>query len=158
MRVGNQPQLAPSLVRVENPAAPEIDQIFAVIRALNDTQIGVWNPQRFGYFARGADGNFLGGVYGVIARGWLYLDGIAVVEAARGQGLGTQLLHAAEAEARQHGCHHAWLETYSFQARPFYERFGYVVFGVLDDYPIGHCRYFMQKDLSADVRRAALPR
>ena len=157
MRMVNQPQITPSLERVENPPAPEIDRIFSVIRALNDTQIGVWSPQRFGYFAHDPHGNFLGGVYGVLARGWLFLDGIAVVETAQGQGLGTRLLQAAEAEARQHGCHHAWLETYSFQARPFYERFGYTVFGVLDDYPIGHCRYFMQKDLSAGARRAASP-
>jgi hypothetical protein len=43
---------------------------------------------------------------------------------------------------------HAWLETYSFQARPFYERHGYTVFGVLDNHPIGHQRYFMQKALT----------
>ena len=32
-------------------------------------------------------------------------------------------------------------------AKPFYERAGYSVFGILEDYPPGHTRYFMRKDL-----------
>jgi hypothetical protein len=38
-----------------------------------------------------------------------------------------------------------WLDTFSFQARPFYEKLGYEVFGQLEDYPRGHSRYFLQK-------------
>jgi hypothetical protein len=40
-----------------------------------------------------------------------------------------------------------FLSTFSFQARPFYERFGYEVFGELPDYPEGHSLYFMKKML-----------
>jgi GNAT superfamily N-acetyltransferase len=144
-------ELTPRLLRIENPPPATIDEIFTVIRAHNDAQIEVWRPELFGFFARDDQGQFLGGVYGVVARGWLYLDGIAVTESARHQGLGSQLLQAAEDEARQRGCHHVWLETYSFQAKPFYERHGYTIFGTLHDYPIGHCRYFMQKTLGADT-------
>ena len=36
----------------------------------------------------------------------------------------------------------------SFQARPFYERFGYQCFGVLNDHPLGHTHYFMYKRLA----------
>jgi GNAT superfamily N-acetyltransferase len=136
-----------TIVLVENPPAPQVDQIFAAIRAYNHPWVGEWNPLRIAFFAHDPQGHFLGGIYGIIARGWFFLDGLAVSEPVRDQGLGTQLLQAAEGEARQHGCHHAWLETYSFQARPFYERHGYTVFGTLDDYPIGHSRYFMQKAL-----------
>ena len=142
---------AQRLIRIDNPPAATVDEIFAVIRAYNDTRIGVWRPESFGFFAHDDQGRFLGGVYGVVARGWLYLDGIAVAEAARRQGLASQLLQAAEEEARQRGCHHVWLETYSFQAKPFYERHGYTIFGTLNDYPIGYCRYFMQKALDADM-------
>ena len=42
-----------------------------------------------------------------------------------------------------------WLDTFSFQARRFYEKLGYVVFGELPDYPAGHSRYFLQKRLGA---------
>ena len=65
----------------------------------------------------------------------------------RGQGLGTRLLAAAEAAARGRGCHDVWLDTFSFQALPFYEQHGYVVFGTLENYPTGHERYFVRKSL-----------
>jgi GNAT superfamily N-acetyltransferase len=38
----------------------------------------------------------------------------------------------AEAYARSRGAVGATVETHSFQARPFYERLGYQVFGTLD--------------------------
>jgi hypothetical protein len=33
----------------------------------------------------------------------------------------------------------------SWQALAFYERQGYTVFGVLDDFPPGHRKYFLAK-------------
>ena len=139
------------LVVTENPLPADVDAIFAIIRAYNDVHIDVWRPQRFGIFVRDDKDRFVGGIYLVLARGWMYLDGLAVVEVARHQGIGSRLLNAAENQARQRDCHHAWLETYSFQARPFYEHHGYRVFGVLNDHPIGHQRYFMQKSLRPEV-------
>lgn len=65
----------------------------------------------------------------------------------RGQGYGTKLMAAAEAEARRRGCRDAYLDTFSFQARPFYERCGYEVFGTLEDFPTGHQRFVMRKSL-----------
>ena len=70
-----------------------------------------------------------------------------IPEDLRRDGLGASLLAQAEREARARGCHGAWLDTYSFQARGFYERQGYSVFGRIDDYPPGHCRYFLSKRL-----------
>lgn len=135
------------LIIVENPSPADVDTIFAIIRAYNDARIDVWRPERLGIFVRDAQEQIVGGIYIILARGWMYLDGLAVTETVRHQGLGSRLLTRAENEARQRGCHHAWLETYSFQAKPFYERHGYHVFGLLDDYPMGHERYFMQKSL-----------
>ncbi len=40
---------------------------------------------------------------------------------------------------------HAHLDTFSFQARGFYEALGYEVFGRLEEYPPGHERYFLRK-------------
>jgi len=140
-----------TLVIVENPPPADVDAIFAIIRAYNDAHIDIWRPRRLGIFVRDAQNRFLGGIYIVLARGWMYLDGVAVVEAARHQGLGSRLLSVAENEARKRDCHHAWLETYSFQAKPFYEQHGYCVFGVLNDHPIGHQRYFMQKSLIGET-------
>jgi hypothetical protein len=51
----------------------------------------------------------------------------------------------------QRGCQYVWLDTYSFQARPFYEKLGYRVFGQLPDHPPGHTRFFMFKTLRNDA-------
>jgi len=40
------------------------------------------------------------------------------------------------------------IDTMDFQALPFYERHGYSVFGVLDDMPRGHQRFFLKKALA----------
>jgi hypothetical protein len=53
----------------------------------------------------------------------------------------------AEAEAVQRGCRAVALDTFSFQARGFYERLGYSVFGVLNDCPPGHSRFYLTKRL-----------
>jgi len=62
--------------------------------------------------------------------------------------VGRALLRAAEREATGRGCRHVYLDTFDYQARPFYEREGYTVFGVQEDYPPGHRRFFMQKALA----------
>ena len=57
----------------------------------------------------------------------------------------------AYAEAERRGCRTAWLDTYDFQARPFYERHGYVMFAEFDDLPGGHRRWFMKKRLGGSA-------
>jgi GNAT superfamily N-acetyltransferase len=87
------------------------------------------------------------GLVGHTYHGWLHVSCLWTSEAYRNRGIGTELMDRAEAEAHQRGCHHAHLTTLEFQARTFYERRGYSVFGVLDDYPRPYKRYFMQKEL-----------
>ena len=53
---------------------------------------------------------------------------------------------AAEAEAIRLGCVGVWLDTFSFQARGFYEKLGYTLFGTIDDYPPGESRFFLSAD------------
>jgi len=43
---------------------------------------------------------------------------------------------------------YAGAAPFSFQARGFYEKVGYTVFGRLDDCPPGHSRFYMQKPLT----------
>ncbi|GET35341.1 putative N-acetylmannosamine-6-phosphate epimerase superfamily protein [Microseira wollei NIES-4236] len=48
----------------------------------------------------------------------------------------------AESEAKKRGCHHCYLDKFSFQALGFYQKLGYQIFGILQDFPPGHQRYF----------------
>ena len=79
---------------------------------------------------------------------WLLIDNIWVSEQLRGQDLGSKILKHLESAAVARGCKFALLDTLNFQARPFYERFGYKVQWVQNNYPKDGCKYFMVKELS----------
>ncbi|MGC4083200.1 MAG: GNAT family N-acetyltransferase [Vicinamibacterales bacterium] len=96
-----------------------------------------------------AEGRVVGGLWGHTAYDWLFVALLVVPEPLRGRGVGTELVRRAEREALERGCHGAWLDTFEFQARGFYERLGYSCFGELADYPRGSGRYFMKKVLAA---------
>jgi len=100
------------------------------------------------YFLRGEGDEVLGGLIGYIWGGWLHVQVLWVAQAARGGGHARDMMLAAERYAIERGCRHAHLETFSFQARPFYEKLGYSVFGELKDYPPGHTEFFMKKTLT----------
>jgi GNAT superfamily N-acetyltransferase len=90
-------------------------------------------------------GEVLGGLWGDTMFSYLHVDLVFVPESLRRAGLGRRLMSDAEGEAIRRGCRGAWLDTYSFQARGFYERLGYSVFGTIEDYPPGHSRIFLKK-------------
>ena len=102
-------------------------------------------------FARDADGRIVGGARGTTNWNWLHIGLMWVSEAQRGRGLGRRIITAMETAGRERGCLRAHLDTFSYQARPFYEKLGYEVFAVLDDYPPGHQRFFLRKTLVPDA-------
>ena len=137
-------------IRIEIDAAPSADDVAAVrdgLRAYNSTQVGVSDWGEFAVFLRDAAGSIVGGLLAETGKGWLHVSILWVSDQARGRGYGSELLTAAELEALRRGCHSVYLDTFSFQARPFYERHGYVVFGTLEAFPAGHERYFLRKTL-----------
>jgi GNAT superfamily N-acetyltransferase len=87
------------------------------------------------------------GTWGATGYGWLFTQLLVVPEQSRGQGWGRRLMSLAEAEAVKRGCHAAWLDTFEFQARAFYEQIGYSRFATLPDFPKGSSRYFLRKEL-----------
>lgn len=94
---------------------------------------------------RDDNGMLAAGLIGDMWGGWLHITYLWVSEALRGQGTGKQLVTAAEEQAKLHDCRGVYLETFSFQARPFYEKLGYLVCGEIPDYPQGHTYYFLRK-------------
>jgi GNAT superfamily N-acetyltransferase len=92
----------------------------------------------------------VGGLHGSTAWGWLHVKLLWVAEHLRRRGWGARLMEAAEKEAVDRGCRHAYVETFGFQALEFYKRLGYEVFGALSDFPRGEARFFLQRrDLGA---------
>ena len=93
------------------------------------------------------EGRVIGGLWGRTVYDWLFVELLFVPDALRGRGVGSEVMKRAEDEALTRGCHSAWLDTFEFQARGFYERLGYICFAELRDYPAGVTRYFMKKAL-----------
>lgn len=120
-----------------------------VVRGLlsfNEKWLGPSNEQAVRFVARD-DHGVAGGLLGHTRWKWLYVAKLWVDERARGQGIGTQLLTAAEEVARDRGCIGAFLDTFEYQARPFYEKLGYELFGTLDGYPPGYRQFYLRKRL-----------
>lgn len=107
--------------------------------------------QPIAVFARDGAGELIGGAYGFLNWNWLDFSLLWVAEGCRGRGLGSRLLLRLEAEAAKRGCDRAHLETFSYQARVFYERHGYAAFARLPDYPPGHERVYLKKRLEAGI-------
>jgi N-acetylglutamate synthase-like GNAT family acetyltransferase len=102
----------------------------------------------FKYYVIKENGFSIAGIHAIIYL-WkiLFVDILFVSEAHRGKDLGSILLRKVEDEAKAMGAKLAHLDTLDFQAKGFYEKHGYEVFGVLDDCPEGHQRYYMKKKL-----------
>lgn len=100
-----------------------------------------------GVVLQSTDGTIVGGIIGATYWDWFYINLMWIQEDYRSKGYGNQLILQAEEEARKRGAKFAHLDTFSFQAPEFYKRHDYQVFGKLDDFPKGHTRYFLKKDL-----------
>ena len=129
------------------PAAEDIAQVRAGLMAFNDSQAGPAQVEHIAVYLRDANGAIHGGLVGFFAWQWLSIEWLWVGDALRGQGYGTALLREAESLARAAGCIAVKLDTYEFQAKPFYEKHGYVVFGVLEGYPANTRTYYLRKAL-----------
>ena len=77
----------------------------------------------------------------------VYIDTLWVDKNYRNLGLGTKLLKSIEIAAKAKDCYLIHLDTFDFQAKDFYEKNNYVVFGKLENCPQGHCRYYLKKNI-----------
>ena len=139
--------------RIDDKVEPADEAI--VVRGLlsyNEVRIGPSGEQPVKFVARDSAGMVVGGILGHTRWRWLYIAKLWVDERARGHGLGTQLMEAAEDLARSRGCTDVSLDTFDYQARPFYEKLGYELFGTLEGYPPGSRQYYLRKQLQTTKR------
>ncbi len=134
--------------RIAIAAEPTAEDRLAVLGTLSEynEQHGFPSDHRdVAILLVGDDGKTHGGLWGKTGYGWLYVEFLAVPEAARGRNFGAGLMAEAEWIARERECVGSWLTTFSFQAQGFYEKLGYSVFATLEDSPAGSDRIFMRK-------------
>ncbi|MGN9162828.1 GNAT family N-acetyltransferase [Clostridium sulfidigenes] len=97
---------------------------------------------------KGENGDILAGINSVLyCWNCLYIDVLWVKEELRNNGYGSKLLNEVEKIAKEKGCKLIHLVTFDFQAKDFYLKYGYEIFGVLDDCPLEHKQYSMKKTI-----------
>jgi GNAT superfamily N-acetyltransferase len=146
---GNSKKLAATdNVQIDDEVMPA-DEALVVrgLLAFNEDRLGPADDQPVKFVARDSTGVVVGGILGHTRWRWLYIAKLWVDERARGHGLGSRLMAAAEDLARSRGCTDVSLDTFEYQARPFYEKLGYELFGTLEGYPPGSRQYYLRKRL-----------
>jgi GNAT superfamily N-acetyltransferase len=133
-----------------NPNPADRDAIVTPLIEFNLSRVHTERPNPLAILIK-EEGSVVGGLWGRFSYDWLFVELLFIPESLRGSGLGSRILLQAEQIATGLGCNGVWLDTYEFQAKGFYEKLGYSLFGSLDDHPRGMSRFFLQKRLDARV-------
>lgn len=122
------------------------NEIFQGLLEYNLSKLEDKNPKELGIYYR-VDGVIKGGLVGLTHGSWLMVEYLWVSEEIRKCGIGSELLLAAEEEAKNRGCKYVFLNTFSFQAPDFYKKHGYKEVFALENYPINGKRHYLIKNL-----------
>ncbi|TRX58101.1 GNAT family N-acetyltransferase [Thalassomonas sp. M1454] len=134
-----------------SPTESDLETISKGIQSFNQRHIPddvVFEADtKFAAFVRDDDGKVLGGVRATAFWNYCILELLWLSDETRGKGVGNKLMDAAESFAKEKGFKYMRTETLSFQAKPFYEKRGYKVYGELVDHPQGHVTFCLVKAL-----------
>ena len=134
-------------VRLENTESQKSQIIGDLIRSYNRSKREVAESEPLNLYIEDEHGEIMAGLVAETFGNWLEIEYLFVKEDIRGQGIGSQLLHQAESEAKKRNCRFAFVNTYQFQAPVFYQKQGYKEVFTLKDYPCTGQRHYYQKDL-----------
>lgn len=113
------------------PREADARALSAGIRDFNHRVVPDLEPEtaevRFFVIARNQAGTIQGGLRATCYWNTLHIELMWVSEDCRGQGVGKAVLLRAETKAAELDCEKAFVETTSWQAKPFYERNGYAM-------------------------------
>ena len=134
-------------VRLENTESQKSQIIGDLIRSYNRSKREVAESEPLNLYVEDEHGEIMAGLVAETFGNWLEIEYLFVKEDLRGQGIGSQLLHQAESEAKMRNCRFAFVNTYQFQAPAFYQKHGYQEVFTLKDYPCTGQRHYYQKEL-----------
>jgi len=132
------------------PASKDIRFLEDRLYHYNVEQTGFDDGKWLSIIVRDDKGEIVAGIHGWTWGGACRIQTLWVCQDLRRQGYGQRLLGAAEQEARARGCDRVFLDTLSFQAPLFYQKMGYEILHVRDDFPRRpHKLYHLKKALTA---------
>lgn len=103
---------------------------------------------KFFVFARNETKQIIGGIRALCFWNTLHIELLWLSESNRGKGIGKELIESAENFAQANNCEKVFVETSSWQAKPFYEKLGYIHIATLNGRPKGHASHYLSKDLN----------
>ena len=142
---------SPGAFRLELDDSPSDEETLSLARQINEYNFettDIRDGRELMIRLRDPVGQLVAGLHGWTWGGCLEVASLWVREDVRSKGHGARLLLAAEEEAINRGCQLAVLHTHDFQAPEFYKKFGYEVVGTVEDYPQGHSKIWMKKNLA----------
>lgn len=120
-------------IHAENPDPAARDRILALLDADNRAKTGRDEGSDFSVLIRDPDtGEVVGGLWGMDDFGWAFIVYLFVPLSLRGRNVGMRLMKEAEGIARGRGMVGMWVNTFDFQAEGFYEKLGFIRFGILE--------------------------
>lgn len=131
----------------DEPTAEEREQVLKLLLDFNRRHTGhLMERPDLGILLKDPDtAEIIGGLYATDEYNWLFIKYLIVPEALRGKGLGAELMREAERVACERGCLGMFLDTFDFQAKPFYLKLGFEPFGELEGDAHTPRRFFLKK-------------
>ena len=139
----------------EHPRAADARVVSEGLLDFNRAIIGDPEEAQVAVFVRDVSDRVIGGLLGHVRWRWVYVAKLWLPDETRGHGIGTRVMREIEAYARRRECQGIYLDTFEYQALPFYEKLGYEQFGVLEGYPPGYRQYHLRKELDQRGKGAA---
>ncbi|MBC8073616.1 MAG: GNAT family N-acetyltransferase [Deltaproteobacteria bacterium] len=136
-----------SLELTADPAGEDVGAVSQGLDAFHRAHPGFEEKQPLAVFLRDREGAV---VVGAVGRTWgesCEVQLLWVREDVRGQGHGTRVLAAVEAEARARGCTKVHLDALSFGASAFYRRLGYREVHTIRGLARGISKHYLEKAL-----------
>ena len=126
-------------IHVSDADDPELERVLGSnLNHFNVETTGIDDGKAITVSVKNDDGEIVAGMNGHSWGGSCFVDRLWVHDSLRGEGVGTRIMDAVEAEARARGCHQVVLFTHSFQAPAFYEGRGYERLYTIPDKPKGY--------------------
>ena len=136
-----------SLILIESPLEKDKQHIENLVSGHNCSKVEGFGYEEFLYKKTDNSAQMIAGIHCEVGNGWLYVINLWVMENYRKKGCGKELLFASEKKAVEMGCHSSYLYTYTFQAPGFYQKYGYKIFGELENFGKNQSKLFLKKRL-----------
>ena len=136
------------IVYSEKPDQNDRKYLDDKLMGFNGDKIKGYAFNNFLYKVTDDTGLLVAGIDCTYGGGWLEIISLWVSDNHRKKNIGERLLLKAEKTAMEKDCNGSYLYTYSFQAPAFYQKYGYKIFGVLENYYECHSKIYLKKKLN----------